>query len=103
MGREIDTKTKHIHVKSVAEAWATADRIFPTDYIQDPVRSEGAGYPIYVTTDESRGGSSFCWISDLNDRLELNLPNCETVNVWIDPAITYEDLIEVSRSYGYLA
>lgn len=98
-----DTTTKHIHVKNVKEAWEKADEIFPTDYIQDPLRTERAGYPIYITTDENRGGLSFCWISDLNDRLELNLPDNKTVNVWIEPDFTYTDYKVLSRAYGYLA
>lgn len=73
-------KTKHITTHSTEEAWRTAASIFPTDYSRDSLRSQNAGYDIYHSTAD--GVSA--WISDLGTRLEVNLPNGETVNVWID-------------------
>ena len=67
-------------VKSKAEAWKIADSIFTTDYMEDDTRSSRAGYDIYHST--AAGVSA--WISDLGDRLEVNLENGETVNIWID-------------------
>ena len=67
-------------VKSKQEAWRKADIIFPTDYIKDDIRSTRAGCDIYYST--SAGVTA--WISDLGDRLEVNLENGETVNIWID-------------------
>lgn len=75
--------TTRIEVHTTSEAWQRAREIFPTEYQKDELRSTNAGYPIYTTTDKNRGGASFCWISDLGDRLEVNLPNAETVNIWI--------------------
>ena len=72
--------TKHITVHSAEEAWQKANEIFPTDYEQDGAASARAGYPIYCTT---RQGFT-AWISDLGTRLELNLPELETVNIWIE-------------------
>ena len=51
------------------EAWREADKLFPTDYMKDEVKSERAGYPIYVSTAD--GNDS--WISDLGTRLEVNV------------------------------
>ena len=67
-------------VKSTQEAWRKADIIFPTDYMKDDIRSNRAGYDIYYST----AAGVAAWISDLGDRLEVNLENGETVNIWID-------------------
>ena len=67
-------------VKSKQEAWRKADIIFPTDYAKDDIRSSRAGHDIYHST----AAGVNAWISDLGDRLEVNLENGETVNIWID-------------------
>ena len=77
--------SKYYTVKSIDEAWSKANEIIPCDYIHDSERSRNAGYDIYFSTCPS----IVAWISDLGDRLEVNLPNGESVNVWIedeDPA-----------------
>lgn len=68
-----------MRVKDRSAAWQEVDKIFPGDYQKDYDRSASAGYPVYWTTVES--GS--WWISDLGDRLEVNLPD-RTINIWID-------------------
>ena len=67
-------------VRSKQEAWNEADAIFPTDYIKDESRSERAGYDIYCST----AAGVNAWISDLGDRLEVNLESGKTVNIWIE-------------------
>ena len=67
-------------VRSRKEAWNKADVIFPTDYIKDEARSERAGYDIYYSTAKSVNA----WISDLGDRLEVNLETGETITIWIE-------------------
>lgn len=72
-------------VTSVEKAWEAANRIFPTDYIQDDVASMKAGYPIYRSTADDVNA----WISDLNCRLEVNIQNpktkeIESTNIWIE-------------------
>ena len=67
-------------VKSKQEAWRKAGIIFPTDYMKDERRSKNAGYDIYYST--AFGVNA--WISDLGDRLEVNMENGETVNIWIE-------------------
>ena len=67
-------------VRSKNEAWNKANVIFPTDYIKDEVRSKKAGYDIYYSTVQS----VHAWISDLGDRLEVNLETGETINIWIE-------------------
>ena len=57
-------------VRDRREAWNVANMIFPTDYEKDADRSESAGYPIYFSTAEGMNA----WISDLETRLELNMP-----------------------------
>lgn len=79
-----DTTTKHYHVKSIKEAWEIADRIFPTDYELNERNTAHTGYNVWTTTSDSYTGAKYCWISDLGNRLEVNLPYCETVNIWID-------------------
>ncbi len=61
-------------------AWAIADDLFPSDYVHDSSRSQRAGYDVYMSTFPGMEA----WISDLGDRLEVNLPDGQTINVWID-------------------
>ena len=68
-------------VNSRKEAWSRADEIFPGDYMIDGNRSERAGYPIYYSTTDG----VHAYICDLGDRLEVNLPSGESVNIWIEP------------------
>lgn len=68
-----------LRVSSTKEAWELASRLFPTDYEKDEERSSRAGYPIYHSTAEGVNA----WISDLNNRLELNYSNGESENIWI--------------------
>lgn len=55
------------------EAWAFLHSVLEITE-QNKEKSEGAGYPIY---DTDKG-----WISDLNDRLEVNFNNGESFNIW---------------------
>ena len=64
---------------SIKDAWEEANKIFPTDYEHDVSRSERAGYPIYYST--ANGVNA--WISDLGNRLEVNLPDGKSVDIWI--------------------
>ena len=72
--------TKHYTVQSATEAWNKANEIFPTDYERDAGRSSRSGYPVYSSTAD---GHWYDYICDLGDRLELNLSNGDTVNIWI--------------------
>ena len=66
-------------VTSIRDAWAEVQKIFPTYYEHDTSRSERAGYPIYYST----AADVNAWISDLGNRLEVNLPDGKSVNIWI--------------------
>lgn len=65
--------------RSISEAWKMADEIFPADYEKDEISSNTAGYNVY----RSRL-NYYDYICDLGDRLEVNLSNGETVNIWIE-------------------
>ena len=91
-----EKRTMNMKVKSKQEAWNRAKVIFPTDYVKDEVRSKRAGCNIYFST----AAGVYAWISDLGDRLEINLPNGETVNIWVvaDPVFSeaqIEDALSV--------
>lgn len=79
---------QHIHVETTKQAWEQADKLFPTDYIKDDRSSKNAGYPVYRSTAESLPNAFYNTISDLGNRLEINL--CDknwhgrTINIWID-------------------
>lgn len=75
-----------MNARTKAEAWKLVDSIFPTDYDYNSVLSADAGYSIYTPTVENINA----WISDLGNRLEVNMPDGETTNVWIDSEITTE-------------
>lgn len=78
-------------VNNKQAAWDEVNKIFPTDYEHDTSRSERAGYPIYYST----ANGINAWISDLGNRLEVNLPNGESINIWIEEAST-EQLPELT-------
>lgn len=79
-----------IEVRTRDEAWHEASRRFPTDYAQDMPATQNAGYPLYRSTAD--GNTS--WISDLGNRLELNIMQMDgsvkSTNIWIrrEPDIT---------------
>ena len=79
-------------VKSIQEAWKAADNLFPTDYIKDEASSQRAGYDIYKSTVDNVQGH----ISDLGCRLEVNLPDGSSINIWIeaDPQFSEHALAE---------
>lgn len=87
--------TANIKANSRAEAWKRVDEIFPTDYEKDVCTSNRAGYPIYNSTVKD----CFAWISDLGSRIEVNLPDGGTVNIWIEekPKYTEYDIAEALR------
>ena len=61
-------------------AWAEVNKIFPTDYEKNGEASNRAGYPVYRSTADGINA----WISDMGDRLEVNLPDGKSVNIWIE-------------------
>lgn len=75
-------------VKTTAEAWEAANKMFPTDYQKDEKASANAGYPIYYSTAEGVNA----WISDLGNRLELNFPDGHSENIWIHEEEQGEDV-----------
>lgn len=75
--------TQNIHVKTKKEAWRIVDSLFPTDYEKDEESSLAAGYDVYRKTNWNEE-TYYNYICDLNIRLEVNLSNGKTVNVWID-------------------
>ena len=89
-------------VKSKQEAWRKVDENFSTDYAKDDIRSNRAGYDIYYST----AAGVNAWISDLGDRLEVNMENGETINIWIDeepqfPEYQLEDALRVINDAIY--
>ncbi len=68
-------------VCSMKEAWAVADKMFPTDYQISETSSQNAGYPVY------RSPINFYdTICDLGDRLEVNIAG-KSVNIWVEDPI----------------
>ena len=81
-------------VKSKAEAWNIANMIFPTDYTKNEEMSDIAGYGIYVSTADEYAD---CHISDLGNRLELNIHSA-SINIFVDdPAFTRNELINIIK------
>lgn len=70
----------YMKVKTEADVWELANRIFPGDYEHNPESLSSAGYPIYKST---RPGSN-ARICDLNNRLELTYDNGHLENIWIE-------------------
>ena len=72
-------KTEHVRALTEQEAWKKAKEIFGCGYEKDEQGSRNAGYPVYRGTSGAK-----CWISDLGSRLELNMANGDTINIWIE-------------------
>lgn len=74
------SKAEKIIVKNEREAWKLAAEIFGCSYELDKEASKRAGYAIY------RGNTDVdCWISDLSNRIELNMADGSTICIWIEP------------------
>ena len=71
-------------VRSRNEAWEKVNKIFPTDYTENTIKTKNAGYPIY----DSNLGDDHGYICDLGNRLEVNFADGETVNIWIEEGET---------------
>jgi hypothetical protein len=77
---------------NMVKAWEMVNEIFPTDYMKDDEASKHAGYPIYRSTLDSQCTAYYqpwyCYICDLNDRLEITITysdwNSKTINIWIE-------------------
>jgi hypothetical protein len=72
-------KSERITVGSREEAWKNAQEIFGCSYDLDPEKSKNAGYNIYTGNSDAT-----CWISDLGNRIELNMANGSTICIWIE-------------------
>lgn len=66
--------------KSYNEAWEIAKALTNGDCALDARSTEIAEYKVYRSESEF-----YTYICDLGDRLEVNLANGQTVNLWIDP------------------
>lgn len=69
-------------VNSIKEAWEMVNEIFPTDYTENTIKTKNAGYPVF----DSNLGDENGYICDLGNRLEVNLADGTTVNIWIETA-----------------
>ena len=85
---------------SKKQAWKMVDEIFPTDYMKDERSSANAGYDIYRSTADDR---YYDYICDLGDRLEVNLSNGKTVNIWVEEAAEKKAPILDERVARYIA
>jgi len=75
---------------NIKEAWSIADSIISGDYLQDGLRSQRAGYDIYVSTNGSQE-----FICDLGSRLEVNKADGTSVNIWIEEEETNTDILGI--------
>lgn len=87
--------TRHMTVLSREEAWVEASKLMEHDFDYNQAYSKNAGYPVYTNEDG--------WVSDLNTRLEVNLSDGTTTNIWIKQRDILAELINKSREYGYTA
>ena len=67
-------------VSSKEKAWEV-NKIFPYDYEKDEKGSANAGYPIYTSIASEHPQN---WISDLGNRLEVNLEDGSSTNIWVE-------------------
>lgn len=67
-----------VHSRNMA--WTEVGNLFPYDFEKDEQASQNAGYNIFRSTKEGHPDN---WISDLGDRLEINLEDGKSINIWI--------------------
>ena len=82
-------------VDTLQDAWNAACKEFPTDFELDTLATKNAGYNVYRSTAE---GHYYDYICELGDRLELNLSDGTTINIWIDKYEDFEDEHNVKQS-----
>lgn len=78
------SKFEKITVENYEQAWVKAAEILGCSFYYDKVASEDAGYPVHKGDSEVN-----CWISDLGNRLEVNMSNGSTINIWIEEEKLY--------------
>lgn len=76
---ETPAKAETITAASTRQAWEIAGEILGTDYTEDTASTARAGYSIHRSTAEGNRG----YICDLGDRLEVNLQDGSSRNIWI--------------------
>lgn len=93
-------KVRVMKVNSTREAWEIANILFPTDYKKSHRGSEAAGYDIYASTAKYNES----WISDLGNRLEVNVVSekgeVNTTNIWIEGKETKALAVTVKSMTG---
>ena len=84
-------------VRSYNSAWSVVTNLMCGSlFIKDEDASKRAGYPIYRDTLEY-----YNYVCDLNDRLELNRKDSDTINIWIRPEVFSKyDLQEAADFLG---
>lgn len=88
-------------VANKEQAFTIANGLVHHDYDYDVQRSKKAGYPIYFTTMPGINE----WISDLGNRLEVNLCNGRTFNIWVKDYTEElrQNMVNVAKEAGYTA
>ena len=83
------------------EAFWLAGKLTKHDYEYDVERSARAGYPIYFSVKKE----AYEWVCDLGDRLEVNLEDGRSINIWIkdEVAEARKKLVEMTKAMGYTA
>ena len=76
-------------VSNIEKAWREVNKLFPYDYLKDESSSANTGYPVYRSTAANHPNN---WISDLGNRLEVNLEDGTTTNIWIESGVPQNDV-----------
>ena len=83
-----------MNVKNIQQAWYETNKLISNynnsctleDFQIDNEASKKAGYPIYRNIN-----NYYDYICNLGNRLEINLANSETINIWIEQPTTIEE------------
>lgn len=81
-------------VNTINEAWEIAKELINNATLNSE-RTERAGYKVY-------SNNSGEWISDLETRLEVNMTNGNTVNIWIEEKEKYYTSEEAERAAKHI-
>lgn len=80
-------------VASRRKAFEKAFEILGAGVEKDEAATQRAGYPIYIST-----ANTSEWVSDLGNRIELNMANGESVCIWIDETAEETETQETEKA-----
>lgn len=85
-GAPAEREENKMKANGIKAAWKIVDELTTSDYMYDAARSQRAGYSVYTST--RKGCDEY--VCDLGTRLEVNLEDGRSINIWIEQPVAEE-------------